>query len=286
MKVAVLSGKGGSGKTFVAVNLAATAGEATYIDCDVEEPNGHLFFKPIIQHVEAVDVKIPEIEHHRCDGCRKCVEFCRFNALAYIAEKVMVFQEVCHACGGCALVCPQSAIIESSRNIGQIQDGISGNVRVLTGILNPGEAAGVPVIRKLLKKKDESDQTFIDCPPGSACSVMESLQDADYCLLVAEPTIFSLHNVKMVHQLVKLFEKPHGMILNKCLKGENPSEVYANDEKIPILGKVPFDPHVGDLTARGMIAVNEDDEMKHLFTEMLNRVSEVAADETALNPQR
>lgn len=286
MKVAVLSGKGGSGKTFVAVNLAATAGEATYIDCDVEEPNGHLFFKPEIQIIQPVDVKIPEVDHGRCDSCRKCVEFCKFNALAFIGEKVMLFQEVCHACGGCALVCPRDAITETSRNIGQIQDGISGDVRVLTGMLNPGEAAGVPVIRKLLKLKDQSHYTFIDCPPGSACSVMESIQDADYCLLVAEPTIFGLHNVKMVHQLVKLFGKPHGMILNKCLEGENPSEIYAVKEKIPILGKIPFDTHIGDMNARGMIAVNEDDEMKHLFTRMLNRVREVASDETALNPQR
>jgi len=276
MKVAVLSGKGGSGKTLAAVNLAAVAGKATYVDCDVEEPNGHLFFKPVVNKVQIVDVKIPQIQHSLCDGCRKCVEFCRFNALAYIGEKVMVFDEVCHACGGCALVCPQNAITETERNIGQIQDGTAGDVRVLTGILNPGEAAGVPVIRKLLKIPDEAPITFIDCPPGSACSVMESIQDADYCLLVAEPTIFGLHNVKMVHQLVTLFVKPHGMILNKCLEGENPSETYANNEQIPVLGKIPFNPHLGDLNARGKIAVYEDHEMNQLFTGILNRVKEVA----------
>lgn len=205
MKIACLSGKGGAGKTLVAVNLAATAGNCTYIDCDVEEPNGRLFLKPENIWMDSVDSLLPDFDAGRCTGCRQCVDFCRFHALMYIKEKPMVFSEVCHSCGGCMLVCPEDAITEKPKPIGMLEVGSHGKIKVVTGILNPGEATGVPIIREALKLAE--GMTIIDCPPGSACSVMESVMDADYCLLVAEPTAFGFHNFRMVHELVTLLKK-------------------------------------------------------------------------------
>ena len=178
MNIAVLSGKGGTGKTLVSVNLAAVSSEAVYIDCDVEEPNGHLFFKPSKPRKEEITIKIPKFDHRICDGCRKCVDFCKFNALAYIKDKVVVFDEVCHACGGCALVCPKEAISEEDKVIGRIEKGRSDNVCVNTGILNRGVAAGIPIIDKLLEDNKELADgkiSLIDCPPGSACRDRKSV---------------------------------------------------------------------------------------------------------------
>ncbi|HZK02524.1 MAG TPA: 4Fe-4S binding protein [Anaerovoracaceae bacterium] len=272
MNIAILSGKGGTGKTLISVNLAATAGISTYIDCDVEEPNGHLFFKPSIDSEENVTVKIPLVDNEICDGCRKCVEFCKFNALAYIKDRLLVFEEICHSCGGCVLVCPQQALTEKEKTIGQVKIGNSDRVKVCSGIMNTGEASGVPIIKRLLQENRKDEMTFVDCPPGSACIVMESINDADYCILVAEPTLFGAHNLEMVHELVTLFKKPHGVILNKCLAGENPSEKLCIEKGIDILGKIPFDHKLGMLNSNGEIAVKQDDEYNKLFSELLEQV--------------
>ena len=192
MRIAVLSGKGGTGKTLVSVNLAAAAKRCTYIDCDVEEPNGYLFFKPKDVTEEEIPVKIPKVDGTLCNGCRKCVDFCKYNALAYIKDKPIIFEDICHSCGGCILLCPEKALTEKEKVIGKVQKGTSDQVTVYTGILNPGEPSGIPIIKKLLEENipEIKKTTFIDCPPGSACIVMESIKDADYCILVAEPTLF------------------------------------------------------------------------------------------------
>lgn len=283
MKIAVLSGKGGTGKTFVSVNLAASCKEAVYVDCDVEEPNGHLFFKPKNVIEKPVFVKIPVIDQDKCNGCRKCVEFCEFNALAYINEKLLFFDKICHSCGGCALFCPQKAIHEVEKPIGKIEKGISENVSVLSGTLETGGVSGVPIIEKLLDDikltTDCSDGTksnincIIDCPPGSACVVMESIKDADYCVLVGEPTKFGVHNFEMVYQLVTLFNKPFGAILNKCIEGENPSEVFCIENNIPILEKIPFSDELGKINSNGLIAVREKNKYKELFTSIFKKIS-------------
>ncbi|XCH80339.1 MAG: ATP-binding protein [Candidatus Dehalobacter alkaniphilus] len=284
MKIAVLSGKGGTGKTLVSVNLAAAAPASVYVDCDVEEPNGHLFFKPQDLKNQRVAVKIPQADQKLCNGCRACVDFCKFNALAYIKDKLIVFNEVCHSCGGCRLFCPQKAISEKDKEIGLIQRGISGNVRVVTGILNTGEASGVPIIKKLLQdSRQESEDVFIDCPPGSACIVMESIKDADYCILVAEPTIFGVHNLDMVYELVRLFHKPYGVILNKCLEEENPAEEFCKKNQIKILGKIPFDLELGTMNSNGQIAVRKHPKYQDLFRNLLYTVIKEAHYETASN---
>lgn len=273
MKIAVLSGKGGTGKTLVSVNLASVAGPSTYIDCDVEEPNGHLFFKPNVVRSEKVAVKIPVVDAAHCTGCRTCVEFCQYNALAFIRNKPLVFEEVCHSCGGCVLLCPQKALHEQEKNIGVVEDGYSGEVFVRTGMLNTGEVSGVPIIRKLHRElPDDTKTVLIDCPPGSACVVMESIKDADYCILVAEPTIFGAQNLGMVHELVTLFKKPCGAVLNKCQSGDNPSEQYCCEKSIRILGRIPFDSELGAMNSNAIIAARASEKYHQLFTELLDAV--------------
>lgn len=277
MKIAVLSGKGGTGKTLVSVNLAVAAKNALYMDCDVEEPNGYLFLKPQNVKEELVQVKMPDVEQDRCDGCRKCVDFCEFNALAYINNKLLVFEEVCHSCGGCMLICPQNALSERNKEIGHIEIGNYDEVTVMTGILNLGEASGVPIIKRMLdlSKEGEYDQgvEVIDCPPGSACIVMESIKDADYCVLVGEPTRFGAHNLEMVYDLVKVFKKPHAVILNKCLPGSNPSEEFCIEKGITILGKIPFDYEIGKLNSNGEILVKHSGDYQAFFEKILERIA-------------
>jgi MinD superfamily P-loop ATPase len=286
MMIAVLSGKGGTGKTLVSVNLASAAEKSTYIDCDVEEPNGHLFFKPEEVQEEIISVLIPEVDDGRCDGCRKCVDFCRFNALAFINNKPVVYDEVCHSCGGCILVCPQTALTEKEKVIGKVQKGKSDQVTVYTGILNIGEPSGIPIIKKLLSEKNlhENKLTVVDCPPGSACIVMESIKDADYCILVAEPTIFGVHNLNMVYELVKLFDKPFGVVLNKCLEDDNPAEKFCIEKSIKILGRIPFDTTLGSLNSNAEIAVRENDQYREMFSALLNTVRNEVPHETIINP--
>jgi MinD superfamily P-loop ATPase len=270
IKIAVLSGKGGAGKTLVAVNLAAAAPKAAYLDCDVEEPNGHLFFKPQEVTGRDITVKIPVFDETLCVGCRKCADFCKFGALAFIKGKPMLFGEVCHSCGGCALFCPTGAITERDKPIGRLQTGVSGGVAVATGFMNIGVASGIPIIKALLDGAADSElPVIIDCPPGSACIVMESIKDANYCLLVAEPTVFGAHNLAMVHELVTLFEKPCGVVLNKCMDGENPAEEYCLEKGVPVLARIPFDKELGKLSSQGHIAVRESGEYRELFARLL-----------------
>lgn len=274
MNIAILSGKGGTGKTLVSVNLAAVSDNSIYVDCDVEEPNGHLFFKPLISDTIQVDVLVPEINNELCNGCRKCVSFCKFNALAFINHKVKLFDEICHSCGGCAYVCPTNAITETKKKIGDISVGKSKNTKVITGMLKIGEQSGVPIINKELELiKNDNKNIFIDCPPGSSCVVMESIKDADYCVLVAEPTIFGSHNLNMVYNLVKIFNKKVGVVLNKCNNEFNPSENFCIKNNIKILSKIPFETTLGQLNSEGKIAVNENASYKKIFNDLLKKIT-------------
>ena len=273
-KIAILSGKGGTGKTLLSVNLAAVSGESIYIDCDVEEPNGYLFFKPQELTKEEVNVTIPDFNKSLCDGCKICVDFCKFNALAYISQELLVFDKICHSCGGCFLVCPQKALTEKRKTIGEIQRGTSDNVLVMTGLLNTGEVSGIPIIKRLFEDiPKEREFVFIDCPPGSSCMVMESIKEADYCILVAEPTLFGVHNLNMVYELVTLFNKPYGVILNKCLEEENPSEIFCNEKSIKIFGKIPYDNYLGTLNSNAMISVRMSSKYKDLFSGLLKTIA-------------
>jgi len=272
MKIAVLSGKGGAGKTFVAVNLAAAANRAVYIDCDVEEPNGHLFFKPEACTETTVTTPLPQFDADKCIGCRKCVDFCRFNALIFIRNLPRVFSEVCHACGGCSLVCPTDAVTETARPVGHIIQGRHKGVQVISGFLNPGEASGIPVIEAAIAAADPaSPLTILDCPPGSACSVMESVSDSDYCILVAEPTAFGFHNFRMVHELAALLGKPCGVVINKQDTPYPPLEEYCAEQGLPILARFPYSRQLAELTAQGRIAAEENKDCALLFSRILQQ---------------
>lgn len=272
MRIAVLSGKGGTGKTFVSVNLACAAEQAAYVDCDVEEPNGHLFLKPKITQKQSVTVTIPEVNMSKCNGCRKCVDFCKYNALALLKDQLMIFNEVCHSCGGCILFCPEGALYERQKEIGTVEVGISKNVDVLSGRLNTGEVSGVPVIKKLMEKLPEHNLTVIDCPPGSACTVMESIQKADFCVLVAEPTLFGAHNLAMVYQLVKFFNKTCGAVLNKCLPDKNPSKAFCRENRINILAEIPYDERLARMNSLGLVAARQNEAYRTLFRSLLRKV--------------
>lgn len=272
MRVAVLSGKGGTGKTFVSVRLALAAPAATYVDCDVEEPDGRLFLQPQQVTREPVEVTLPDFDAQRCTGCRKCVDFCRFHALAFVGVKPMVFPEVCHGCGGCVRVCPVNAVGERRREIGVVERGVSGTVQVVTGVLHPGEASGVPVIRAALRAAHtpaDDTLTVIDCPPGSACTVLESIAEADFCLLVTEPTVFGLHNLRMVAELTQLMHKPRGVVLNKAQEPFAPLTEYLREQRIPLLAEIPYRASLAREIAAGLAPRGRDAELDALFQTLL-----------------
>lgn len=279
MKIAVLSGKGGTGKTFVSVNLAVAAHSATYIDCDVEEPNGNLFLKPENVTVTIVNTLLPDFDADKCTGCRKCIDFCRFNALALIKGKPMVFTEICHSCGGCMIVCPTSAVTEHQHPVGCIEHGTHGKQTVVTGILNLGEASAVPVIRAALADGLTGEgQTIIDCPPGSGCPVLESVSASDYCVLVTEPTAFGLHNLQMVVEMVRLLKKPYGIVINKMETPYELLEDFCRLTDIPVLCRIPYSETLARLNAAAQIACECDESSRMLFSALLKRI------ETEVNP--
>ncbi|QSX04988.1 ATP-binding protein [Sedimentibacter sp. zth1] len=272
LTIAVLSGKGGTGKTFVSVNLAASAKNATYLDCDVEEPNGHIFLKPVNIKTKEVFKTLPTFDKEKCIGCRKCIDFCRFNAIAFIKETPQVFNEICHSCGGCKFVCPVGAIGETTKCVGTIQSGTTNDINVVTGMLNLGEASGVKVISEVLKNSSDNNINIIDCPPGSACTVMESVQTADYCVLVVEPTIFGIHNFKMVYELVTLLGKPCGVVINKYTEEVNELTSFCSENNIEILTKIPYNKEIGQINAQGSLAYEKDKNTKNTFDNLLNKV--------------
>ncbi|MFZ7134181.1 MAG: 4Fe-4S binding protein [Eubacteriales bacterium] len=284
MKIAVLSGKGGTGKTIISVNLASMIEGSTYIDCDVEEPSGHLFFKPKSIQGEEITFRIPFVKEELCVGCRACVDFCKYNALAYI-NKLIVFEEVCHSCGGCMIFCPQEAIGEKEKKVGVILKGYSENINIITGMLNTGEQSGIPIIKKMLEHSSMDGLTWIDCPPGSSCAVMESIKNADFCILVAEPSLFGVHNLEMVSDLVKFFHKPYGVVLNKCLRGKNSAEVFCLSKGIKILGEIPFDKQLGEINSNAKISVRENKTYEKMFYSLLQSILNEVQNETTAYPQ-
>jgi MinD superfamily P-loop ATPase len=274
MIISIASGKGGTGKTTIATNLALSLGKVQVIDCDVEEPNANIFFNAEIKEREDVTVEIPEIDKEKCNYCGKCSEFCAYNALAVVPSDVLVFPELCHSCGGCAIVCPQNAINWKRKPVGKIEHGVTNGVDFFHGLLNVGEIQAVPVIKALKKKIDKERNVIIDAPPGTSCPVIESINGSDYCILVTEPTPFGLHDLKLAIAVVRHLYIPFGVIINRDGVGDKKVEMYCQTEKIPILMKIPHSEEIANLYSMGIPFVKKLPEWHERFTELFRRIQE------------
>ena len=272
MIITVASGKGGTGKTTVAVNLALSIGNVQLLDCDVEEPNSHILLQPRIDESKPVYTKVPVISEELCVYCGKCSKFCAYNALFVAPKTVMVFPELCHSCGGCMLVCPKNAIKEKERQIGVIKKGEASGVEIVYGELNVGEAMAVPLIRAVKNEMKNDKTVVIDAPPGTACSLVASVHKTDYCILVTEPTPFGLHDLKITVHVLKDLGVPMGVVINRAGIGDRKVYEYCEDEKIPVLMEIPFSKNIAELYSRGIPFVKDMLEWKEKFLEMLDKI--------------
>ncbi len=272
MIVSVLSGKGGTGKTTVATNLAYVSDSAAYVDCDVEEPNGFLFLKPVITGKEKVSVMVPSVTEEKCSACGECAKWCQFNALALVKQKVIGFLQLCHGCGLCSLVCPEMAIKETPRGIGVIETGQFNKGIFMHGVLKTGEPIAVPIISKLVEKTGnvKARHVIVDCPPGSSCSVIAAVEKSDYCLLVTEPTPFGLHDLKIAVDLIKLLGIPGGVVINKADEKSQIIRDYCSAKNIPVLMELPFSKRIAEAYSAGKMIVDTNPAIRERFHELLD----------------
>lgn len=276
MILAVASGKGGTGKTTVAVNLARTAdSEVTLLDCDVEEPNDHLFLQGAKTGEELVNIPIPVVDETRCDGCGKCGHFCEYNAIVSYGSIPIVFPEMCHGCGGCMLVCPRRAITETDKRIGVVEELESGNIRLFQGNLDIGSAMAPPLIRAVKKHQSGSGITILDAPPGTSCPVIESIRNTDLVLLVTEPTPFGLNDLKLSVAMVRELGLPLGVVVNRYGSGDERVHEYCREDSIPLLMEIPDDRRIAEAYSRGELMVDALPEYRSLFIELLEKCEDI-----------
>ena len=276
MIISVASGKGGTGKTTVATNLAISLGsDVQLLDCDVEEPNAHLFINPNFENDEIVYTAVPEVDEKKCNLCGKCGEICQFKAIILIGETVLTFHELCHSCGGCVEVCPEDAIAEKGRELGVIRRGSCNGLEFINGTLRIGEAMSPPLIRKVRSYAREDGVTIIDAPPGTSCPVIASMKGADFILLVTEPTPFGLHDLKLAVGAVKILGIPCGLVINRSDIGDDKVKAYAEQESLPILMEIPFDRQIAEAYSRGELLVEQMPEWKERFQELYQNIQEI-----------
>ena len=273
MRIAVLSGKGGTGKTTVSVNMAYCAPEFRLIDADIEEPNSHLFINPdYIFGNKRVFAEYPVINSEKCTLCGKCGDFCKFNAIIAGKKGVVIFKESCHSCGGCEIVCPENAITYEKREIGRVIKGIGANkVNLEYGVLNIGELSGVKIINELKKGIKKDEKIIIDSPPGAACAVAATIEDIDYALLVTEPTPFGVSDMKIVEELLREEGIKFGMVINKAGIGNSEIYDYCKEKNINIVGEIPFDIEIAKMYSSGRI-LSEKKEYREMFKKIVEKI--------------
>lgn len=282
MVIAVASGKGGTGKTTVATNLAYVAGEVTLVDCDVEEPNVHLFLKgSATAQPREVTVLVPVVDEARCDGCGECAHFCEYKALAVLDKRVLVFNELCHSCGGCMLVCPLWAISEVPRRIGVIEEAHHDKLKLLHGKLDVGEAMAPPLIRALHQRMAEAREVIMDAPPGTACPMVTTLRGADFILLVAEPTPFGLHDLKLAVAVIKQLQRACGVVINRSDGADECVREFCKAVGIPVLATIPDDRRVAEVYSRGGVVVKELPEYRQHYEALWRELRETLTAEGA-----
>jgi len=280
--IAIASGKGGTGKTTIATNLAQyTAGlgqPVQYLDCDVEEPNGHIFLKPKIEKTQEVTVDVPEVDLKKCTGCGKCGEICQYSAIICIKENVLTFEQLCHSCGGCMRVCPADAIKPKPLNIGDIESGKAGGIGFVHGRLRIGHVRTPSLIKEVKKHIKKEHLAIIDVPPGTSCPVVEAVKGADFVLLVTEPTPFGLNDLKLAVDLVRKMNLPLAVFINRYDIGNDDVEKYCRAESIDICLKLPDDRRIAEIYSTGRIIVDVLSEYGKDFSELYEYIKSVKAE--------
>jgi MinD superfamily P-loop ATPase len=275
MIISVASGKGGTGKTTVATNLALSLGfQVQFLDCDVEEPNAHLFIHPDFEKNQTITTPVPQVDESKCTLCGKCAEICQFKAIVVIGETILPFHELCHSCGGCMEVCPEKAITDTGRDLGVIEAGRKNGLEFVHGRLRVGEAMSPPLIRRVRSYARPDTLTIIDAPPGTSCPVIAAMKGADFILLVTEPTPFGLYDLKLAVGAAEILGIPCGLVINRSDIGDDKVKEYAKRENLPILMEIPFDRHIAEVYSMGEVLIEVMPEWKERFLELYDRILE------------